>query len=439
MRDDFSGMRVTVMGLGRFGGGLGVTRWLAECGAEVLVTDLAAAGELRDPLGTIDDLLQSQRVRLRLGGHNEHDFSCCDLVVVNPAVPQPWSNPFLRRAIASGVTVTTEIRLVFERLDRRRIIGVTGTGGKSTTAAMIHYLLTRGGVRSHLGGNFGGSLLPVLLDIGPEDRVVIELSSAMLHWLGAGVGYPGAAGHSPSIAVLTNVTPNHLDWHGTLEHYRRSKRNIFAYQRPGDHQVRAPVDTAAIPVDHAIDLSLPGTHNLLNARTAIAAAERAAGVDPADAARWLAEFPGLPHRLELVAEHARRRFFDDSKSTTPAATVLAVAAFDQPARIHLIAGGYDRGADLSSIGGLTDRIAGLYTIGETGKALAEIAVKPGLAVCCETLERAVARARDAMQPDDVLLLSPGCASWDQFENFEQRGEAFARAVGAKGESPPSQP
>jgi UDP-N-acetylmuramoylalanine--D-glutamate ligase len=220
------------------------------------------------------------------------------------------------------------------------------------------------------------------------------------------------------VAVLTNFAPNHLDWHGTLEHYRQCKERIFAYQQPGDHAIRGEALPQA--ADH-IPLAIPGAHNQRNARLAIAAACRAASLDPDCAARSLADFPGLPHRLQLVATCGGMRFFDDSKATTPDAAALAVGAFADPSRVHLIAGGYDKQVDLSAIADLAEHLGGLYTIGATGRAINEEGY-------CQTLDRAVVAAIDRMADGDVLLLSPGCASWDQFDHYEQRGEAFAAAV-----------
>ncbi|MCZ6812291.1 MAG: Mur ligase family protein, partial [Planctomycetota bacterium] len=368
MLGDLVGKRVTLMGLGRFGGGVGVARWMAEQGAHVLVTDLLSAEKLAASVDQLADLIDRGAVVLRLGEHDEQDFTTRDLVVANPAVPKPWENPLLRAAEAAGVAITTEIRLLTDRLNRDRVIAVTGTAGKSTTAAMIHHILTRGGVPAHLGGNIGGSLLNQLDTIEANDWIVLELSSAMLYWLGEGVGYRWSAGFSPRIAILTNLQPNHLDWHGTLEHYEKSKLNIFKYQEPGDHAIRAnDLDPASPPVR----LRTPGSHNQLNAQLAMAAVRMATGVSPSEAAELLCDFQGLPHRLQLIAEHDGLRFFDDSKSTTPQATCVAVAALGDPARVHLIAGGYDKGIDLSPIAKLASQLTGLYTIGDTGPGLAQ--------------------------------------------------------------------
>jgi UDP-N-acetylmuramoylalanine--D-glutamate ligase len=428
---------------------VGVTRWLADQGAEVLVTDRDSADRLAAPLSQIDDLVQGGRVSLRLGEHNVSDFTTADTVIANPAVPRPWDDRFLRSAQAAGIPITTEIRLLTEGLNRSRVIGVTGSAGKSTTTAMIHHVLVKSGHRAHLGGNIGGSLLNSLDEIRPDDWVALELSSAMLYWLGEGVGYPHAKGWSPHIAVLTNINPNHIDWHGSFEHYRESKLNIFRWQDEcdfqvvsGDEEIERRRDEVAMVCTTSLRLSffsslpvrlkIPGTHNVANARLALAAVQCAVGISPQEAASLLSDFAGLPHRLQLVGERDGLRFYNDSKSTTPEATALAVNAFDDPSKIHLIAGGYDKKINLSAIADLAPRIAGLYTIGTTGEAIAEAGASAGgNAEYCETLEQAIQRALQRMRDGDILLLSPGCASWDQFTNFEERGEVFARLVKAQ--------
>lgn len=601
MKHGFAGARVTVMGLGRFGGGVGVTQWLAAQGADILVTDLDPPEKLADSIARIQPLIDRGSVKLRLGEHNVSDFTSADLVVANPAVPKPWDNRFLRAARAAGVPVTTEIRLLVERLPaRQRIIGITGSAGKSTTTAMIAHALralttqTSGTsvppvapqpplppVRKpqtpgpwpqapsqvFLGGNLGGSLLNELSSITANDWIVLELSSAMLHWLTADEGFPGAPGFSPGIAVVTNIAPNHLDWHSDFAHYERSKQQILRDQRDGDAAVlhdslahwpaatqpnpptrtpqppfpggpalRAgstqPSGTGVPPVTpqplsfssssssisrrieliqssdagRAGPLSLPGRHNRLNAVMAARAVSLCGYPEPAalDAIR---SFTGLEHRLQLVGEfdppgsplqpggpalragspqpessspssssypfasptsspspkpHAPGpppiRLYNDSKSTTPESATLAIAALDDEptlgaARIHLICGGYDKKIDLALLANAAARCARVYTIGATGPAIAaairahvvhaaaapaeargdspnagEHAAPTAQVEECGTLDEAVARAARHLQPGDALLLSPGCASWDQFTNFEARGEAFIRAA-----------
>lgn len=403
--------RVVVMGLGRFGGGVGVTKWLLEQGANVLVTDLASHEELGEQLA---DLGTHQNLELVCGEHRNEDFEQADLVIANPAVPRPWGNPFLQVAWNAGVEVTTEIRLLTDRLDRSRVIGVTGTSGKSTTAAMIDCALTSAGIRSHLGGNIGGSLLSRISTFEPDDVVVLELSSAMLWWLDCSTERK-TTGWSPGTAVLTNIEPNHIDWHGSFEAYAACKQCIFKHQEETDTAMTQDIDATFM------DLSVLGLHNQRNAAIALLAAV-SIGADAKKAREGICGFVGLPHRLEFVKNWC----YNDSKSTTPSATKVAVDSFENPTNIHLIVGGFDKKVDLSTIAEQSSRVSCMYTIGETGNKIEEMA--SGKVQSCGTLQQAVISAKENMQDGDVVLLSPGCASWDQFDNYEKRGEVFCSLV-----------
>lgn len=433
----FAGRRVTVMGLGRFGGGVGVARWLAERGADVLVTDRASAEELAGPVSALDELVRAGSVELRLGEHNVSDFTTADAVVVNPAVPRPWENRFVRVAEAGGVPLLTEIGLVVDRLDLSRVVAVTGSAGKSTTASMCRACLEHAGVRAHLGGNIGGSMLGGLGEVGHGDVVVLEVSSAMLWWLGG----PRGDAFSPGVAVVTGFAPNHLDWHGNEGHYLACKRNLLrglyegasAVLGPGVHGWAVPGGVRAVCVERsdAVDgLGVPGAHNGLNAAMAVTAAELVSGADRGALVEGARAFGGLPHRLCLVGTFGGVRCIDDSKSTTPEATALALDAvrstLGDGGSIHLIAGGYDKGVDLSPMFADVRSVAGVQAIGATAGTLAEM--QPGLVRDCGTLEAAVRGIAASARPGDVVLLSPGCASWDQFEHFEARGRAFAELV-----------
>lgn len=473
MSDDFAGKRVVVMGLGRFGGGVGAVKWLARQGAKLLVTDLSPAEKLAESIAEIQDEIDSGVVELRLGAHEEADFRAADVVVVSPAVPKPWGNRYLLAAQERGAKLTTEIRLLVEYLPNRdRTIGVTGTAGKSTTTAMIaHILRELGSLRSDgrnarptidtdaadgrdarptvqvdysrvwFGGNIGGSLLPRVGEIDANDWVVLELSSAQLYWLSDWfIGRRDEAGWSPHVAVVTNVMPNHLDWHGSFEHYERCKNEISRHQVRGDKIIRG--DDVEVKAEQRNSPRLVGEHNRRNAILAGCAVFEATS----DESVWawiddaLRTFTGLPHRLQLVAEAKREggaiRAYNDSKCTTPEAAALAVQAFADgerigAGRVHLIAGGYDKGVDLAALAQAGARCKGVYTIGNTGPGIALAVTKQGgHAVECEVLDRAVESAVGAAAPGDVILLSLGCASWDQFENYEERGECFTELVRA---------
>lgn len=471
MPEEFEGQRVTVMGLGRFGGGVGVARFLAARGADVLVTDQSPADKLADSVAKLQPLIDAGQVTLRLGEHNVSDFTTCDRVVVNPAVPP--GNRFIRAAEAAGIPVTTEVRLLVERLPNRlRTIGVTGSAGKSTVTAMIGHVLSKWfsegetptSPRVWVGGNIGGSLLERIDEIGPEDWVVLELSSFMLERLRAdeATGFPG---WSPHIAVVINISENHLDWHGSMEAYVAAKQVIFDFQQNGDWYVPGPGVAAPshsparcwknydARATKAMGVELVGEHNQLNAALAATGVYLLTGITFLLALRELRDFPGLPHRLQFVGEYAGVKFYNDSKCTTPGAARLAVEAFTEtgtdpvsetegrPRFVHLILGGYDKGSDLAPLAGFARaQCKAVYTIGETGEgvALAAEAASPRDAdarasggaevVRCGTLERAVEEIRNRVESGDVVLLSPGCASWDQFDNYERRGERFIELV-----------
>lgn len=454
--------RATVMGLGRFGGGIGVTRFLATGGTKVLVTDLEAAEDLGDSIAKIQDLIDSGRVELRLGGHDERDFVNTDLVVANAAVPRPWENGYLLAAERVGVPITTEIAMMIQRLPahtRARTVAITGTAGKSTTTTMVHHALRTlaepRGQRAVIGGNIGISLLEAADRIDPQTYLILELSSAQLYWIERVRRTLGApSGFAPRVAVVTNIAANHIDWHGSFDHYRDAKRDLIRFQLPGDTCVlgetvwdwRTSSKATAVRVDPAAfpgDLKLPGEHNRFNAAAALEAV--AALMPDADRDRIrqaIAEFPGLSHRLQLVAEATPTtgargpavRFYNDSKSTTPDSCLKALEALEampgmQRRRIHLIAGGYDKGSDLSPIARLGPELGGLYAIGATGPRIVSLAGGAGPRIAdCGTLEHAVRTALTCLQPGDCLLLSPGCASWDQYVNFEARGDEFVALV-----------
>jgi len=460
---DLAGKKVTVMGLGRFGGGVGVTRWLAAQGADVLVTDMEPAEKLAESIAAVQPLIDKGSVRVRFGEHNASDFTTCNMVVANVAVPKPWENRYIRAAEAASIPVTTEIALFVAALPehmRERTIGITGSVGKSTTTAMIHHALKigieangKGDARVLMGGNIGRSLLDELDRMDERTWLVLELSSAMLYWIDRVLGYEGRA-WSPRVAVATNLSANHIDWHGDLAHYTRSKQELIRHQRDGDgvvlgaglwdwHELTPAKAVVIDATNFTREMKIPGTHNRENAAAAMAACRLARpeiAIDVLETA--IAEFGGLPHRLQLVAEKklgAGRslRFYNDSKSTTPESCVKAVDALaEMPgaggdrSMIHLIAGGYDKGSDLAPIAALAQDLGGLYTIGSTGAAIAGASV--GYATECGTLDRAFETAMNRMRPGDALLLSPGCASWDQYMNYEHRGDAFIRLVEGRG-------
>ncbi len=443
------------MGLGSFGGGLGVVKFLASRGASVTVTDARPAEKLLESLAELQSV---PSVELKLGGHDAEDFRRAELVVVNPAIQR--GHPCLDIARSAGVPLTSEMNL-FWQWNRAPIVAVTGSNGKSTTTALTHSILSRTGRRCWLGGNIGVSLLPHVEEIDEHDIVVLELSSFQLADL-------DRLQVSPEVSVITNFSPNHLDWHGTLEHYRWSKQSMLRWQNAsnvavlngddvdvtawpvhgerltfglhdsggegvfgeaGDARVRLGGQSELLPLSRW--LKLPGRHNLANALAAACAAMRFGA--NADAVRQgLENYEPLPHRLQFVGEVDGRTFYNDSLATTPESAEVALEAFQSP--IVLLAGGYDKNVDLSHLASaIARRVKAVALMGQTAARLRELIASDSATRCCVSDE--LPSFRDACEwavshsePGDVILLSPGCASYDWFRNFADRGAQFTEFV-----------
>jgi UDP-N-acetylmuramoylalanine--D-glutamate ligase len=426
----YCGRQVTVMGLGHFGGGAAVARWLARLGAIVTVTDLADEKVLAPAIESLADV---PIAAFHLGGHYEDDFRQADLLVVNPAV-RP-TNPWLAIARQAGIPRTTEIDLFLEACPANTI-GVTGSNGKSTTSAMIAAMLECGGRRAWLGGNIGGSLLDQLERISPGDAVVLELSSFQLFHLRPET-------RLPHIAVFTSFSPNHLDWHANMEEYAVAKQNLLQRQQPGDLVVLNSYDRRLTAWDRLVrgrllplvaddllpPLCVPGWHNRLNAACAATAA-RAAECTREATERALQSFRGLPQRMEQIAEVASRTFYNDSTSTTPESTIAALESLDIPT--FLLAGGHDKGFDMTEMVETIGRLAvGAAFFGELGPALHDRLMASHVdcvSIAVPTLDDALDWSWRNSKPGDAIVLSPGCSSHDQFRNFLERGRRFAELV-----------
>jgi UDP-N-acetylmuramoylalanine--D-glutamate ligase len=417
------------MGLGRHGGGVGAARWLAQQGAILAITDLAPPEQLSDSLAAIADLPIQ---RLRLGEHIEKDFTSAEVVVVNPAVKP--SHPLVELARHNGAWITTETELFLEACPAP-VIGITGSNGKSTTSAMTAAILEVAGRRTWLGGNIGRSLLIDLDQMRPSDVVVLELSSFQLHYLSDEI-------RGPQVAVITNCAANHLDWHGTHEHYVRCKQRMLTLQGAADVAVLSLTDNEvsrwrslvrgrlAAPwgEDELPPLRVPGVHNRTNASLAAAAAAELACAEES-IRQGLADFAGLPHRLEFVAEIQGRRFYNDSKATTPEAAIAALAAFDAP--VWLLAGGYAKGGNYDLLARtVATQARGVALFGQAAGMLhARLRQSPQTpSYIAEAMEDALHWAWTRSHSGDVILLSPACASFDQFRDFSERGNRFRALV-----------
>jgi UDP-N-acetylmuramoylalanine--D-glutamate ligase len=441
----FAGKHYAVYGLAR--SGIATVEALLASGARVTAwDDRVLPGEGRGP-GQREPLLSSGldpglRRGAEIANLNEADLSQFDSLVVTPGLPLN-RHPIAERAREAGVEIIGDIEL-FARarpeLPPHKVVGITGTNGKSTTTALVHHILRTAGVPAAMGGNIG---LPILAqDPLPEGGVyVLELSSYQLDL---------TQSLDCDVAVLLNITPDHLDRYEGFEAYRDSKLRLFEMQRPSEPFHAAvlgePADPAKRLNDTLINLtpnntmllaldytdrqvnwpSLQGPHNLQNAACAIAVTE-VIGIDHEIVEQALRTYPGLPHRMERVREKDGVLFVNDSKATNPTATAPALAAFPS---IRWICGGQAKTDNLDECAPHFAHVRSAYTIGEAGELFARL-LAPHMPVAnCETLENALNQAAEDSQPGDTVLLSPACASFDQFRDFEQRGDRFRDLVGA---------
>ncbi len=444
-----AGRRVVVVGLAR--SGLAACRLLARLGACVTATDSKPAEGLPPEARALPDL----GIALEAGGHPGTLLADADLLVVSPGVPR--FAPILAQARAAGIPVVGEVELAFWSTEAS-FAAVTGSNGKSTTTALLGALLRGTGIPATVAGNIGIPLCDVVPDLPAGHWVAAEISSFQLET---------TAAFRPAVALLLNLAPNHLDRHADLEEYYGTKARIFAAQEAGDCAVlnaddpqvlaragetrarrvafsrRQPVRDGACladghialarggratPVAPAGCLRIPGAHNLENALAAAAAAAEI-GARPAAMAAALAAFPGLEHRLEAVATVGGVRYVNDSKGTTVDAVGRSLESF--PAGILLIAGGKDKGGDFRPLRPLVrQRVKALILIGEARAKIREHLDGASPMAAADSMEGAVGAAAALAAPGDVVLLSPGCASFDMFRDYEDRGRAFKAAVAA---------
>ena len=467
-REDLRGRRITIVGLGRGRTSEGLARYLVASGAKVTISDAAPREERAEGIARLGDT----PVEFVFGPSSD-DLALADpdLVFVIPGI-RPRSATIMR-ALQRDIPVLTEIGLFF-RFCPAPIVGVTGTKGKTTTTTMLQRILERGPRRVITGGNIGRSIIQELDGITKDDVVLLELSSFQLETLGM----------SPHVAVVTNVSEDHLDHHGTRESYIAAKRNIFAWQ--GAHDIAVVnLDDPVVVAMHtgaasearsysltlkprsgayldangelvlndagrkmtllrASELRVVGRHNVANALAA-AIAGNAMGVAPNEIAEALRAFEGVAHRLQRVDERGGVLYVDDSAATTPAATVTALDAFDRPAVVIL--GGVSKGVDFGGVArAVVAKARAAVLMGGAADDIAsaiDAAVRPGgkrfEVRRASSLADAVTAARELAKPGDVVLLSPACAarediartkSADRFQSQEERGDRFTALVRA---------
>lgn len=451
-----AGETILVIGLGR--SGLASIEVLRELGVTLYATDEKPRAELREAVATAESFGASFIEAADVGGIVDR-LKCA---VLSPGVP-PTSR-IARWMNQANVPVLGEIELAY-RLCKAPIVAVTGTKGKSTTTALIGHLLRACGMSVRVGGNIGNPLIKEVRGVGEDAWVVAEVSSFQLETIRA---------FKPRVAVLLNVSPDHLDRYHSMEEYAEAKYRICANQsltdwfvgnlddpkvrvlhwRHGDTRAQArqlwfslrgseeatmylrdgvliyaPIsgDPRPLPIMPCSEIPLPGEHNRQNVMAALLAA-LAIGCPPAPLRAAIATFAPMPHRLQLVTEIDGVRYVDDSKATNPAAVIAALRSYQQP--IVLIAGGRSKGSDLAAMGAeIAGRVKAVVGIGETAREI--LAAARGVTGAeAFSMEEAVQRARRFAQPGDIVLLSPGCASFDMFASADDRGDQFAAAVAA---------
>jgi UDP-N-acetylmuramoylalanine--D-glutamate ligase len=454
---DLNNKRVLVVGLGK--SGVASALFLKAHGARVTVSDTKSGDELRNEIPVLLD----HGLTVETGGHGDRTFRGQDLIVVSPGVSV--DAPPLVQARALGETVIGEIELAAQFLPGP-IVAITGSNGKTTTTSLTGEIMTAAGFPTLVGGNIGTPAISLAERAQAETVIVLEISSFQLETIQT---------FRPKIAVVLNVTPDHLDRHRTFEAYADAKARIFENQRSGENQqasdfavlnaddptcvamssrVRAQVfwfsrqkevpqgawvrdgnivfrdgrgeqKTQQREIMQISEIPLKGAHNLENVLAAVCAGALM-GCAPEKIRQAVCDFKAVEHRLEFVATIRGVDYYNDSKATNVDATIKALESF--PANIHLILGGKDKGSDYTVLNDLLrQRVKRVYTIG-TAAAKIESQIKDVEVVPAETLENALRKAHAVAQPGDVVLLAPACASFDQFKNYEHRGQMFKEVV-----------
>ena len=448
----FGGSKVMVVGMAR--SGLAAVRLLARKGSEVIANDMKSEEDLADVVSELSGL---PGVRLELGRAAEEFVRQVEAVFISPGVP--IDSPFLTITTELGKPIIGELELG-SMFTAAPIVAITGTNGKTTTTALTGLMFRRAGYNTHVVGNIGDPLCGHALDIKPEDMVVAEVSSFQLESIHT---------FRPRVSVILNITPDHLNRHHTMEAYTAMKARIFENQRGDDivilnwddgptkalasmakcrvawfsRKQEVPAgcfirdgriawrdfDGQEIVMGRPEEVRIPGDHNLENALAASACA-LAMGVSPMIVRHSLAAFEGVEHRLEFVTEVQGIRFINDSKGTNPASSIASVRAMTLPT--ILIAGGYDKhtGFDDFTATLTGSKIVGMVVIGDTADQLALSANSNGFTAIerAKSLEDAVYKAYGMAHPGYNVLLSPACASFDMFKDFEERGRAFKKVA-----------
>jgi len=446
---ELKGKKVLVVGLGK--SGLAAALFLRHRGAQVTVSDVRSAEALAKDIPA----LLEEGIMVEAGGHGLLTFRRQDLIVVSPGVP--LNTPELAQVKSFGLPVIGELELA-ARFLKGNMLAITGSNGKTTTTALVGEILEKAGMPTLVGGNIGVPVVGLIDESSEAGWLVLEVSSFQLETTDT---------FHPRIAVILNITPDHLDRHGSFENYALAKERIFAAQTGEDFLVlnadnaraaeaaertkanvywfslsrpveqgafledgfvvyRPAKDTATEKIMPLSGIPLKGEHNVENVLAAACAA-RLAGAKSESICAAIEAFHAVEHRLEYVATINGVEYYNDSKATNVDATAKALAAF--PSGIHLILGGKDKGSDYRELEQLLrSRVKAVYTIGSAAAKIESQLRGTVPLLSCETLAVAVNAAGSAAHPGDVVLLAPACSSFDQFENYEQRGRAFKHLV-----------
>ena len=443
---ELNGKRTLVVGLGK--SGVASALFMKAHGARVTVSDTKSGDELRNEIPVLLD----HGITVETGGHGDRTFRGQDLIVVSPGVPV--DAPPLVQARSLGETVIGEIELAAQFLPGP-IVAITGSNGKTTTTTLAGEIMTAAGIPALVGGNIGTPAISLAERAKPETVIVLEISSFQLETIQT---------FRPRVAVVLNVTPDHLDRHRTFEVYTDAKARIFENQQGSDFAVLNADDPTCVAMGarthaqvfwfsrqkevqqgawvrdgnivfrdssgqreilHVSDIPLKGAHNLENVLAAVCAGVLM-GCAPEKIRQAVHDFKAVEHRLEFTATINGVDYYNDSKATNVDATIKALESF--PANIHLILGGKDKGSDYTVLNDLIrQRVKRIYTIGAAAAKI-ESQVRGAEVVHAETLENAIRKAHSTAVPGDVVLLAPACASFDQFKNYEHRGRVFKEIV-----------
>jgi UDP-N-acetylmuramoylalanine--D-glutamate ligase len=443
---ELNGKRVLVVGLGK--SGVASALFMKAHGARVTVSDTKSGDELRNEIPVLLD----NGITVETGGHGDRTFRGQDLIVVSPGVPV--DAPPLVQARSLGETVIGEVELAAQFLPGP-IVAITGSNGKTTTTTLTGEILTAAGFPALVGGNIGTPAISLAERAKPGTLIVLEISSFQLETIES---------FRPKVAVVLNVTPDHLDRHRTFEIYAEAKARIFENQQPEDCAVLNADDPTCVAMAkktrsqvfwfsrqkevergawvragnivfrdasgqreilQVSEIPLKGAHNLENVLAAVSAGVLM-GCAPEKIRSAVHDFKAVEHRLEFVASIRGVDYYNDSKATNVDATLKALESF--PANIHLILGGKDKGSDYTVLNDLLrKRVKRVYTIGAAAAKI-ESQIQGPEVVQAETLENAVRKASTSAEPGDVVLLAPACASFDQFKSYEHRGRVFKDLV-----------